>query len=164
MAGTVETLNEAAVSWAECEIVPIIPGAAPLPDIDWKSLDFDETISRGWQRGKGGKKKKKTTGQLESSASGSLYREGLKALKRGLLAVAPQNAEGQYQLSKVRFNIPVTHSYEGDSEIYHFELRGCTLDKNALKLAEGPDADLVDIDLNPTQIVEIIDGKEVVLL
>ena len=164
MAGSIETLNDAAVGWAECEIVPLIVGAGSLPDIDWKSLDFEETVARAWQRGKGGKKKKKSTGMLDSTASGSLYREGLKALKTGLLAVAPQNAEGQYQLSKVRFTLIVTHSYEGDANIYRVELRGCTLDKNAFKLAEGPDADLVDIDLNPTQIVEIIDGKEVVLL
>ena len=159
-----ETLNDAAVSWAECKIVANVDGGTDLPEIDFKSIDFDETVARAWQRSQGGRKKKKSTGMLDSAANATLYREGLKALKTGLMAVAPQNAEGQKQISKVRFTLVVTHSYEGDASIYHVELRDCTLDKNAFKMAEGPEVDVVDIDLNPRQIVEIIDGQEVVLL
>jgi len=159
-----ETLNDAAVSWAECKAVANIDGGIDLPDIDWKSFDFEEKIDRAWQRGQGGRLKKKSTGQSTPSAKATAYREGLKALKTGLLALAPQNSEDQYQLSKVRFTLVITHSYEGDPEIYCIEIRDCTLDSTAFKMAEGPEADTVDIDLNPRQIVEIIGGKEVVLL
>lgn len=159
-----ETLNDAAVSWAECKAVANIDGGIDLPDIDWKSFDFEEKVERSWQRSQGGRPKKKTTGQTTPAAKAQAYREGIKALKRGLMAVAPENAAGQKQLSKVRFTLVITHSYEGDPDIYCIEIRDCTLDSNIFKLAEGNEADVVDIDLNPREVVEIIDGQEVVLL
>lgn len=164
MAGTLETLNGNACSWAEVEITADVVGGGSFPDIDWKSMDAESKVDRGVQRGPGGQVKKKTTGQPTDTASASLYRSGLKALKRALVAVAPQDAAGRYQLSKVRFNIVVKHSVDDDPDINILKFLGCTLDKNAYKMAEGPDADVVDIDLNPMKIIEVIDGKETVLL
>lgn len=164
MAGSVETLNGIAPSWAECEIVLNVSGGASVPDIDWKSLDFEDKVDRAIQRGQGGRPKAKTTGQPTSSASGSLYRPGYDSLATALVAVAPQDAAGRYQLSKVRFDLVVNHSYPENSKIYTIKLLGCSLDKRGAKHGEGVEADVVDVDLNPMKIVEIIDGKEVVLL
>ena len=111
-----------------------------------------------------GRPKAKTTGQPTSSASGSLYRPGYDSLATALVAVAPQDAAGRYQLSKVRFDLVVNHSYPENSKIYTIKLLGCSLDKRGAKHGEGVEADVVDVDLNPMKIVEIIDGKEVVLL
>lgn len=164
MAGTVETLNGTAVSWSELEATVNVNGGVSLPDLDWKSIDHEDKIDRAIQRGQGGRPKKKTTGMPTSTGSGSLYRSALSELLRGLIAVAPQDSAGRYQVSKVRFDLVIKHSYEGDATIYQVKLLGCTLDKKAFKHAEGAEADVVDIDLNPMKIVEIIDGKEVVLL
>lgn len=164
MAGSIETLNGTAPSWAEVEITADVSGGGSFPDIDWKSVDVESKVDRGFQRGPGGQVKQKTTGQPTDSASGSLYRSGLRQLKIALAAAAPQDAAGRYQLSKVRFNIIIKHAYEDDAQIYCLKLLGCTLDKNAFKMAEGAEADTVDIDLNPMKVIEIIDGKETVLL
>jgi hypothetical protein len=60
----------------------------------------------------------------------------------------------------------VTHSFEDDdtNDIYVLKLIDCHLDSNAFKFAEGVEADVVDVALNPRQVVEIIDGVETVLL
>ncbi len=164
MAGTVETLNETAVSWSEIEATVNVDGGGSFPDLDWKSIDHEDKLDRTFQRGQGGRIKRKTTGMVTPGASGSLYRSGLRELLRALVAIAPQNAEGEYQVSKVRFTLVIKHAYDGDPSIYLVELQNCSLDKKAFKHAEGADADTVDVDLNPTKIVEIIDGKRLVLL
>ncbi len=164
MASSVETLNGTAVSWSEIEIIANVSGGGSFPDLDWKTLDHEEKIDRTFQRGQGGRIKAKTTGQLTPAASGSLYRSGLRELVRAVKAVAPQDAAGRYQVSKVRFDLVINHSYTDDTEIYCVKLLGCSLDKKSFKHAEGADADLVDVDLNPMRIIEMIDGDEVVLL
>lgn len=164
MASSVETLNETPVSWSEIEIVANVSGGGSFPDIDFKSLDCESKVDRGFQRGQGGHVKSKTTGMLTDTASASLYRSGLRALVRALGAVAPQDAAGRYQLSKVRFDLIVNHSFADDSDIHCLKILGCSLDKTTFKMAEGADADVVDVDLNPIRIIEVVDGKEMVLL
>ncbi len=159
------TLNGAAVSWAEIDCTLDIIGGASVPDVDFKSLDHETAVTRGDQIGAGGKVVKRTTGAPKSSASGSVYRDGLRALKRAIMTVAPADSAGRLQLSKVAFNLIIKHSMPGETEIYTLKLLGCHLDKNAFKHDSGStDADTVDIDLNPIDIVEIIDGVETVLL
>ncbi len=157
------TLNDVAVSWAECAVTLNISGGITVKDLDFKSIDHESSVARGEQR-RGGVVVKRTTGQLSNAASGSLYRSGLKTLKRAIMANAPENTGGQKQLSRVPFDIVIKHTLEGESDINCTKLLGCRLDKDAHKLAEGPDADMVDVDLNPISIVEIIDGVETVLL
>lgn len=164
MAGSVETLNGIAPSWAECEIVLNVDGGGSVPDIDWKGLDYEDKIDRTITRGQGGKPKSKTTGQSTTTASGSLMREGYDALIGALVAVAPSDGAGRKQISKARFDLVVTHSYEDVAKIYTIKLLGCSLDKRAAKHAEGVEADTIDVELNPMKIVEVRDGVEVVLL
>lgn len=159
------TLNGVAPSWAEINTTINIAGGATVAAVDYKALDWESAIARGEQRGaSGGRVLKRTTGQITNTASATFYKEGLRALKRALLAVAPRDGAGRPQLSKVPFDIVVKHSVDDDPEIYITKILGCRLDKHSEKNAEGTDPNTVDVDLNPIEIVEVIDGQDTVLL
>lgn len=161
------SLNGRAVSWAEIAVKVNISGGQSLPMIDIKSIDHESKVDRGEQRGaSGGRVLKRTTGQLTNGASAVFYRDGAKALKRALMAVAPKDSAGRPQISKVTFDINVLHTFEDDvdAEIHETRLKGCHYDKDGGKHAEGTDPETVDVDLNPLEITEVIDGVETVLL
>lgn len=161
-----ESLNERALSWAELTVTTNVVGGSTIENVDIKSIDHETSVEVGEQRGRGGGRvRKRTTGQSKSTASATFYREGLRALKRGLMEHAPKDAEGALQLSLVTFDIVLQHSFSGDDpDIHTTKLLGCRLLKDAGKHAEGTDAETVDVDLNPIRIVEVIDGKDTVLL
>ena len=168
MAG-LQTFDGNAVSWNELSLLCAIDGGSILPIIDIKSIDTESSVDRGDQRGlSGGRIRKRTTGQLSNSASMSLYTEGLDALERSLVTAALAsgfvNADGNVQLSRVLFNIISIYSFAGSPTIYHKELLGCHLNKDSAKAAEGPDPNLIDIELAPLQIVKVINGVRTVLL
>ncbi len=157
-------MNEVAVSWAEVIATVNLPGGATITGIDWKGFTWESKVERGWQRGPGGRKKKKTSGQVDNTATASLYRSGMTKLKEGLEAVAPKDAAGVAMLSQVGFNLMIQFSVPGDPKITTIKIQGCNLDKDAGKTDDGStDVDVVEIDLTPTRIVEMINGKETVL-
>lgn len=158
------TLNENAVSWAEIDCTINIAGGQSVKGFDLKSLNYESKVERGVQRGPGGKVKKRTTGQLTDAADCEVYRDALRIIKRAIVAVAPKDSASRPQISKVTFDLVVKFAMDGDPEIYCTKLLGCHLDKTAFKHAEGTDADTVAIDLNPIEIVEVIDGQDTVLL
>jgi hypothetical protein len=159
-----ETLNGRSVSWAELTAAINVQGGQTLAVIDMKSIDYEMKVDRGEQRGVGGRVRKKTTGQGSNTAAAAFYKDGLDDLETELVKYAPQNDEGNYQLSKVTFDVIVKHSFNDDPKIYEVRLIGCHLDKISEKNAEGTDPVVPDIDLNPLRIVKIVDGKPVVLL
>jgi hypothetical protein len=159
------SLNGVAPSWSEIQITVNVTGGPTLTVIDIKSIDHESAIARGEQRGaSGGRVLKRTTGALTNTASAEFYRDGSKALKRELALVAPKDAAGRPQISKVAFDVVIKHSYDDDADIHVTKLLGCHYDKDGGKHAEGTDAETVAVDLNPIDIVETIDGQDVVLL
>lgn len=162
------TLNENAVSWAEIDCTINIAGGQSVKGVDLKSVNYESKVERGVQRGPGGKVKKRTTGQPTDSADAEFYRDGLRILKRAIVAACIAagyvDSAGRPQLSKVTFDLVIKFAMDGDPEIYCTKLLGCHLDKTAFKHAEGTDADTVASDLNPIEIVEVIDGQDTVLL
>ena len=65
----------------------------------------------------------------------------------------------------MKFDIDIHHSPPGAAEIMHARMKGCRLIGYTDDMAEGPDADQIEIPLKPTQNVMVRpDGKEVVLL
>lgn len=159
------TLNGVEPSWAEINTTINVSGGAVLQTNDYKALDWESGIKRGDKRGaSGGRVISRTTGEKTDTASGTFYKGGLRELKRKLMAVAPKDSAGRPQLSRVAFDVVVKHSVGDDAEIYITKLLGCHLDKNAEKNAEGIEANTVDVDLNPIEIVEVIDGQDTVLL
>lgn len=159
------TLNGTAPSWAEIDTTFNVVGGETLQTIDYAAINWESAVTRGAQKGaSGGRKKKRTSGELENSADCEFYRDGLRAFKKKLAAIAPKDEAGRPKLSQVTFDVIIKHSVADDPEIYIIKLLGCHLDKNAGKHAEGSDADKVSCDLNPLEIVEVIDGVDTVLL
>lgn len=158
-------LNGVAPSWSETRCSAHVDGGASIDiAVDWKAINWESKVERGEQRGaSGGRILKRTTGQVSNTADAELYASGFRELVAALAAVAPKDSSGRPQVSKVSFDLQIQHAMS-DSDIYETQLRGCRLDKFGGKLAEGVEANMVSIDLNPIQIIEKVNGQEVVLL
>lgn len=159
------TLNGTAPSWAEIETTINVVGGETLQTVDYSAINWESKVTRGKQKGaSGGRTRKRTKGEIENSADAEFYRDGLRTFKKKLAAVAPKDEAGRPMLSQVTFDVIIKHSVADDPEIYVVKLLGCHLDGNSGKHAEGPDADKVGVDLNPLEVVEVIDGQDTVLL
>ncbi len=132
---------------------------------DIKSINTGTTVEVGEKRGaSGGRVMKRTTGSAKYEASATLYREGYQKLLRQLKGKAPLRRGNQRAISLVHFQVKVSHTPPGSTEVFEYVIKGCRLLGRDLNSAEGNDADTVDIKLNPIEIADIIDGEEVVLL
>jgi len=158
-------LDGVAPSWADIIIKasPVADGS--LIDIkDIQAINTGSTVEFGEQRGaSGGRVIKRTTGSVSYEASMTLYREGYQKLLRALKGSAPKRGN-QRALAIVPFNIQVMHTPPGSVEIFEYRIKGCRIAGRALNGAEGTDADLVEVQLNPIEIADVIDGEEVVML
>ena len=67
-------------------------------------------------------------------------------------------------ISLVQFQIQVQHTPPGSDEIYEFRLKGCRIAGRTLNSAEGSDAEQVEVPLSIIELVDIIDGQEIVLI
>lgn len=158
------TLNDVAPSWADIQTSFSIYGGSLIELIDYSAINWSDTVEVGAQRGaSGGRVMKRTTGQLSSEASATFYKSGLRKLLKGLAAKAPTRGN-QKLVSLVGFDIHIQHSPPESTDIFEVKIKGCRLLGRTAAMAEGADADQVEVNLNPIQIVEIIDGEEIVLL
>lgn len=175
-------INGVVPSWADISVrvSPSAPGgggavgavigaiasavAGPLLELgDIKSIDSSSSIELGEQR-EGGIVIARTRGSKSDEAAWELYASGYQKLLKGLLAVAPRNRSGQAQIGLVAFTINVQYTPPGIVDILEFDLRGCRILTRALNGAEGNDATTVSMNLNPLQVVDKINGQEIVLL
>lgn len=163
-----QTVNEVAVSWAESEFTFDIEGAAPIKDLDLTAVTFESAIERGEQRGQGGKLKRRTTGQETPTASMTMGSQSMDTFVDALVVAAEAggfvDSKGRAQISKVPFTLIVKHSFVNDPAIQCVKLMRCHLDKFGASHAEGTDANVIEVDLNPIEIVIVRNGKDVVLL
>ena len=161
-------LDGIAPSYAEITVkCQLING--PLLDIkDIAAINTGTSLEVGTQRGaSGGRVTRRTAGAESVEASATLYRSGYQKFLRGLkdAAVAGGFVRGnQVAIRYVHFDIFVSHTPPGDFEIYEYRLKGCFFGGRTMNGAEGTDPDQVEIPLNPATIVDMIDGKEVVIL
>lgn len=157
-------LDGIAPSWADI-IVRATPLGGPLIDIkDIKSIETGVTVEVGEQRGaSGGRVMKRTTGAVSYEAKATLYRDGYDNLIEKLSALAPKRGK-QDLVSLVTFGIQVQHTPPGSSKIFEYRIKGCRLLGRTLASAEGTDADTVDLVLNPLEIVDIKNGREIAWL
>lgn len=159
------TLNANSPSWTNIKITVNVLGGQTAPAIDIKSITWESKVERGMQRGaSGGRVLKRTTGQKTDTAAAEFYRDGLRTLVRWLIEVAPKDSAGRPMLSQATFDVVIKFALEGDPEIYETKLTGCHLDKIAGSHAEGTDPDVIAVDLNPIEVIEVIDGQDTVLL
>jgi hypothetical protein len=161
------TLNGIAPDWACADIVLNVPGGATLEDFDVHDISCSDSLEIGKQRGKGGKKKARGMGQADHEASMTLYRSGGRMLTLAIGAAAEAAgfvSNGQIQIGLVAFDIFYKHTPPGQSGIYLVKVMGCRLTGREFGGSEGADLDMVTCPLDPMSIVEVIDGKEYVLL
>ena len=158
------TLNGYAPSWADISTSATIYGGPLLEMAAYKSLDWSSTVEEGRQKGaSGGRDMYRTTGQVKYAAKATLFRNGLRVLERGLMAMAPTRGN-QRLISLVGFDILVQHTPPGELDIFVVKLVGCRLLSDAETYTEGVEAETADVELNPMYITKLIDGAEVVLL
>lgn len=162
------SLNDIEPSWADIGVAITPQGGNVLDMADIAALKWNSKVETGQRRGaSGGRVMARTTGSNTDTATGEFYRSGYRRLVKGLMAAATQKGfvrGNQILIGLVSFDITVHHTPPGEAEIYVVHLLGCRLLERGLDMKEGNDADKVSTDLNPISIVELIDGKEVVLL
>lgn len=152
-------------SYADIGVTTSLSGSPLIDMADIKSISTGSSLEVGELIGaSGGRVMKRTTGTGKYTAGMVLYRSGYQKFLRALAAVAPVRAGRQKRVALVHFQIKVAFTPPGDVEIYETIIRGCRFAGRDLNSAEGNDADTVDVKLNPLEIVDIIDGEEVVLL
>lgn len=160
--------NGFAVSWADISVKITGTDIVLLSTEDIAAVHTGRTIEVGQQRGAtGGRKKKRTLGSAEQEASITLYRDGYQKFLRTLVATA--EAQGYVRgnevlISPVSFDMQILHTPFNDPEIYDRRVLGARVIGDTLDGAEGTDADQVEVPLDVMKIVDMIDGKEVVLL
>lgn len=155
-------LNDVEPSWADIEVsCPIYSG--PLIQMtDISAIKWGRSTDLGVRRGTGGRKMARTSGQPDCEASWTLYQGGYLKLLRGLMSVAPTRGP-QVLVGRVGFDVVIEYTPFGSLEIFRVKIKGCRLTSDGSDAAEGPDASLVEVGLNPIDVVNIIDGKEVAL-
>lgn len=158
------SLNDIAPSWADISASFSIFGGQILELVDFAALSWSDKVEVGMQRGaSGGRVLKRTTGQLDSEATATLYRSGYRKLLRALVEKA-QSRGNQKLISLVGFDILVQWTPPGEVDIYTLKIKGCRLLGRSEQSQEGSDAEKIEITLNPIEIAEIVDGVEIVLL
>lgn len=162
MAGEYPTLNEVEPSWADVKItLPLYDG--PIVDTpDIKGIKLSDKIDMGIVRGtSGGKKRKRTTGQVDNDASITFYMSGWRMLRDALATKAPLNASGKKQISLVLWDILYQFTPPGTEGIFTIKAVGCRVAGRSWEGAEGPDAQTIEIPLN---IMDIEEEGDIVLL
>lgn len=158
------SLNDIEPSWADIATTFTVIGGDLLEMADIAGLKWSRKVEVGERRGaSGGRVMARTTGSGSQEASATLYRSGLRKLIRALMKQAPTRGN-QVQIGLVAFDIMIQHTPPGETEIYQTKIKGCRYLGDADDMKEGNDADKVEVTLNPIEVVQIIDGKEVVLI
>jgi hypothetical protein len=161
-------LDGVAPSWADVSVKLIMPGGvagASLLDMnDIKSINTGTSLEVGEQVGaSGGRVIKRTWGKDKHEASWTLYASGYNKMIRGLASAAPSRGN-QRLLRAVHFGINFQLTPFNSTEIWETRIKGCFYAGRAFNLAEGTDAATIDVALNPLQIVDMIDGQEIVII
>lgn len=157
-------LNGIAPSFADIAL-KITPDGGPILDTkDFAALSDGRSIEVGEQRGaSGGRVMRRTAGQISNEASITFYRSGYQKFYRELAKLAPTRGN-QKVLRFVHFSVQIQHTPIGDFEVYDRRWRGVHILGDGLNAAEGTDADQIEVPVGVIEIVDIIDGEEIVLL
>ncbi|HEY3499768.1 MAG TPA: hypothetical protein VGK73_33985 [Polyangiaceae bacterium] len=172
-------INGFAPSW--CDIaVRISPGGGPLIELgDIAAIDYNGSVELGEQR-EGGRVVNRTRGAPSYEASMTLYASGYQKLLAGLVAAAPlRGSQSLLSLAVFSINIQFTPPTGGGvagqaigavagalgvGGIFETRLKGCRIIGRNISAAEGVDAQQVEVPLSVLEIVDVVGGKEIVLV
>lgn len=151
-----------APSWADIA-VRATPNGGQLIEIgDIAAIKTGTKVTKGRQK-EGGRTIKRTRGSVEYDASWTLYSSGYLKLVRGLIPLAPTQGNQAF-VGLVPFQINVQWTPLGSNEIFEKRLKGCLLLTDSEDSAEGEDAAQIEMDLDPLEIVRVVDGVEIMLI
>lgn len=162
---TFPSVNEIAPSWADIEVtLTVADGGQALSMIDIAAVKWSRSVEVGEQRGAtGGRVKARTTGSGSQESSMTLYRSGLRKMIKALIEKAPERGN-QKVIGLVSFDVLIQHTPLGETEIYKTKIKGCRYLGDSDDMQEGNEADKIEVTLNPIEVVQIINGVEVVLI
>lgn len=150
------TIQGVAPSWADASISIASYAGPTLDTTDFAALKYEHAIERTTTYGtNGGRKRARTRGQYTCGGSMTLYKDGARALRKMLGEAA--RSLGLTGFGDVGFDVSVTHSVEGSSEIHSLKMEGCVIDGDTGDMAEGADADKCEFTLNVMKV--IVDGE-----
>jgi len=151
------TLNDVAPSWADLTVSIPVYGGVAVKTADIVGITWEETVEVGAVRGlSGGRKRKRTRGQYDCSASLTMLRQGYRTLAAALTARAKALGVG---LSLIGFDIVLLHTtpeLTGDSEVHEVKIEGCRMTGRSGDMAEGTDADQIETTVDCMRI--LVDG------
>ena len=149
-------------SWCDISCVANIDGGVALELPHIQAINTGVEVELGSVEA-GGRVIKRTSGARKDSASMQLTHEDFQEFLRQLAAVAPSRGN-QKVLSGVHFKLTIQWSPPGSDEIFEERLKGCRYTGRDLNSAKGTDPNMVDVKLNPLEIVDVVDGVEVIPL
>jgi len=142
------TLNDVEPSWADISLSFPIYGGITLVTKDIASVKWSDKVDVGIVRGtNGGRKTKRTTGQYDCDASITFYRSGWRAFRQALAAK-------DKRISLIGFDMIIQHTPPGEVDIFKVKIAGCRVLGRSSDMAEGADADKIEIPLSPMLIEE----------
>lgn len=142
------TINEIEPSWADVSIALPLYGGPTVTTKDIAALKFSDKVDVGVKRGtNGGRKTGRTQGMLDNDASITFYLHGWK-LHRNSLAMIDR------KISLVGFDIICQWTPPRSIDIISVKILGCRVVGRTWDLAEGPDAQKIEIPLNIMNIEE----------
>jgi hypothetical protein len=127
---------------------------------DIAAVSFGYTVEVGEQR-EGGRVIKRTRGSVSYEGSITFYASGWQKVLRALVEAAPRNAKGQAQLSLVHFNVHRIWAPPGSTDLLEDKAKGCRILGRTIDASEGDDAQQVEVPLSVLELVDVIDGIEV---
>jgi hypothetical protein len=144
------TINGVEPSWADVTFeFPIYSGPTVQTD-DVAGFKFSDKVTVGFKKGtSGGRIMARTVGDLESDASIVFYLGGWRKLVRILAPLAPQK-----RISLVGFDVLTKFSPPGEIDIFKFKIIGARVIGRSFDLAEGSDAQKVEIPVSVMRIEE----------
>lgn len=153
-------LDGIAPSWADIVVKATPNGGALINMGDIAAISSGWTVEVGEQR-EGGRVLKRTRGSASYEASWTLYASGYRKLLRALKDIAPSNAKGQKLLSLAHFLIHVQWTPPGVTDILEYKIKGCRLLGRTIDSSEGDDAQQVEMSLSTIEVVDVVDGVEI---
>lgn len=158
------SFNDVEPSWADVNVTATVSGGSLVQTSDIAAVKWSRKVEVGLKKGtSGGRVMSRTQGDITYDASLTFYRGGLRRLVRALVEKAPSRGN-QKRISLVGFDVMLQHTPFGETDIYQTKWKGCRYLGDSEDMSEGNDADQIEVPISTLEIVNIIDGVEILLI
>ncbi len=162
-------LDGIAPSWADITVKIQATGAPVLTADQISAMTGSRKVEVGNQEGaSGGRVMKRTTGKVTHEASITLYRDGYDLLIEMLMNVAltlPGLQRGnEVLIGLVHFDTQILHTPPLSSKIFERRWYGARIIGDTAAHKEGVEADTIEVPVSVAKIVDMKNGREIVLI